>query len=259
MITQDNLMNTRQIFDEKEENSVSRTIIAHRGASGHAPENTLASINKARELGVHYIEIDVRLTKDKVPVVLHDPHLKGVHPKKAIRDISLSEARQHDVGSWFHPNFAEERIPTLTEALESHGKTSPLMVEIKRDIHGPKTIANAVFDTITDGRDLWNHMVIGSFSHQILHYMQQHIKNDSQHLPIELIGIADKPEQINPFLDMGIQRLALWHKLITPALMKHLNAKKIPVWVFTVNTPELAHKLTKMGVHGLITNFPEKI
>ncbi|HEY2158853.1 MAG TPA: glycerophosphodiester phosphodiesterase family protein [Isosphaeraceae bacterium] len=97
-------------------------VIAHRGASDEAPENTLAAFRKAREAGADGVECDVVFTRDDVPVIVHDDNL-GDHrirrPGVWIRNLSLAEAQQIDVGSWFSPEFASERIPTLREGLDS--------------------------------------------------------------------------------------------------------------------------------------------
>ncbi len=97
-------------------------IIAHRGASDEAPENTLAAFQKAREARADGVECDIVFTRDDVPVIVHDDNL-GDHrikrPGVWIRDMSLADAQQIDVGSWFSPDFASERIPTLREGLDA--------------------------------------------------------------------------------------------------------------------------------------------
>lgn len=243
-------MNTRQ-------KSRPVTVIGHRGAAGSAPENTIAAIKRAFALGADYIEIDVRLTKDKIPVVLHDAVFKGVLPTQAVREITYTETQRYDIGSWFDPAFASERIPTLAEVIAACNKKTPLMVEIKREAAGPKAIATAVFDVIRTMKSHWEHIVVGSFCQIILKYMKKQI--DMSTLPIELIGIADEERNIEHFLTLGIKRLALSYHLITPDLIKELHRHKVTVWVYTVNSVEIARELAHMGVNGIISDFPEKI
>src|SRR3972149_9393656 len=94
-------------------------VIAHRGFSGQAPENTLASFKKARELGSDMIELDVRFSKDGHMVVMHDDTLdRTTNGRGKVADYTLKELKQLDAGSWFAPQFSDERIPNLNEVLE---------------------------------------------------------------------------------------------------------------------------------------------
>jgi glycerophosphoryl diester phosphodiesterase len=117
------------------------TVIAHRGASAYAPENTLAAVDKADDLGIRWVENDVQRTKDGELVVIHDTTLKRttdveeVFPDRSpwkVSDFTLKEVRRLDAGSWFSPSYAGARVPTLEEYLDrvsdNHQK---LLLEIK--------------------------------------------------------------------------------------------------------------------------------
>jgi glycerophosphoryl diester phosphodiesterase len=94
-------------------------VVAHRGASKFAPENTLAAFRKAVAMGVEYIELDIRLTRDGEPVILHDSTVdRTTNGTGYIADMTLAEARALDAGTWFSPAFADLTIPTLDEALQ---------------------------------------------------------------------------------------------------------------------------------------------
>lgn len=109
-------------------------IIAHRGASGSAPENTMAAINRAWEIGADGVEVDVHLTKDGVPVVIHDTDTKRVAGKKlVVKKSTYAELQELDVGSWKGPEFAGERIPRLDEVLASMPARKNFFVELKDD------------------------------------------------------------------------------------------------------------------------------
>ncbi|MCS0672079.1 glycerophosphodiester phosphodiesterase family protein [Cytobacillus firmus] len=112
--------------------------IAHRGASALAPENTLASFEKAIELGFDYIELDVRLSKDKQLVVIHDANvLRTTDGEGLIEDLTVKEIKKLDAGSWFSPAYAGERIPLLNEVLkEVSGKTG-IIIEMKSPENQP--------------------------------------------------------------------------------------------------------------------------
>jgi glycerophosphoryl diester phosphodiesterase len=110
------------------------TIIAHRGNSSEAPENTLAAFKSAAKDNIPYIECDIHLTKDAVPVVFHDRCVSRTtnhHIPMPIDHLTLSEVKSLDCGFWFHSSFAGEKIPTLKEVLEAPLGNIGLMVEIK--------------------------------------------------------------------------------------------------------------------------------
>src|SRR5215475_6599931 len=94
-------------------------VIAHRGASGTCPENTLAAFRRAQELGAHMIELDVQLTRDGEVVVMHDWTLaRTTDGRGRVASRTLAELRQLDAGSWFDPGYAREPVPTLREVLD---------------------------------------------------------------------------------------------------------------------------------------------
>ena len=94
-------------------------IIGHRGACGYAPENTLESIHTAADMGVEWVELDVKLTKDQIPVIFHDETLdRTTNGSGNIADIDFEDLRDLECGSWFSESFAGLKIPTLEEVLE---------------------------------------------------------------------------------------------------------------------------------------------
>ncbi|MCL4459372.1 MAG: glycerophosphodiester phosphodiesterase [Chloroflexi bacterium] len=107
-------------------------IIGHRGAMGYVPENTMASFQKALDLGADLVELDVHMTKDGVPVVIHDVRLERTTTGSGyVKDKSLDAIVQLDAGSWFGSQFARERIPTLEEVLVWAKGRIGLVIEIK--------------------------------------------------------------------------------------------------------------------------------
>jgi glycerophosphoryl diester phosphodiesterase len=118
-------------------------IIAHRGAMMLAPENTLASQRLAYELGVDTVEVDVRISRDLVPVILHDHFLeRTTNGTGLLASLTLQELKQLDAGSWFGPQFAGERIPTLAEMLEvAKQYNRNVILDIKGDGIAPMVVA----------------------------------------------------------------------------------------------------------------------
>lgn len=224
-------------------------LIAHRGASVEAPENTLVAIKRAIALQVDCIEMDLRLTKDGIPVVIHDSSLhrttNAARRGVCVEDLTLEEVKQLDAGSWFSQDFAGEQIPTLQEVLALDRKGSSLMLEIKKGMWATEKVVAKIIAELPSADPT---IYLGSFEPRIIQALQK--------TSFPLIGIAEKPEFIQPFLEMGIVHLALWFRLLESQLFTKLKDKGVMVWAFTVDDPSTAKHLHKLGVDGIITNHP---
>src|SRR5690606_32376636 len=142
---------------------------AHRGASGYFPENTMAAFQNAVELGATGIETDVQLTSDGELVLIHDESLlRTTGVNKLVKDVTLAELRQLDCGSWFHPKFAEERIPTLDELLQlAKASSIKLNIEIKSGVVLYPDIEHKLLQKLAQ-YGLEQQCVISSFNHYSL-------------------------------------------------------------------------------------------
>lgn len=203
-------------------------IIAHRGASKEAPENTVASIKRAIHYKVALIEIDVHLTKDHVPILIHDPDLKRLAGSPlCIKDLTLQEARS------IYP-----QIPTLEEVLPLYR----YMIELKADPGLEEALVEAVLKIYTGSH------YIGSFSQKIL----QLIAKKAPHIP--LITIAEEIEEVGPQ-----QTVALLSPRITARLIQDLHKQGRSLFAWTVDNQEEAKRLISQGIDGIITNDPGAI
>ena len=116
----------------KNPNLQSISVVGHRGAAGLAPENTLASFRKALEIGVDIVELDVHLTKDGHVVAIHDSNVRRTsNGRGEVADLTLTQIKALDAGSWFDKAFAHEVIPTLGEVLDLVDGQSKVLIEIK--------------------------------------------------------------------------------------------------------------------------------
>lgn len=232
-------------------------VIAHRGACTYAPENTLAAMRKARDLGVHCIEFDVMLSKDGVPIVFHDERLEeksnGVG---LVCENIFSQISKLDAGSWFHPSFSKERISSFKEILEFlAGENIGINVEIKPAPGQEKRAALAVFYTLKNHWKRNDNLVVSSFSIECLYEIEQLDKN------IQLAYLLDdwnldwqeQGEKMR-FFSLNVNYEALNPKRI--ASIKHFG---IRVWAYTVNELILAKKLFALGVDGIITDQPDAL
>ncbi|WKX69745.1 glycerophosphodiester phosphodiesterase family protein [Streptomyces sp. XD-27] len=251
-----------------------RTItIAHRGASAYAPENTLAAVDAADDLGIKWVENDVQRTKDGELIVMHDTTLnrttdvEQLFPGRApwkIADFTLDEIKRLDAGSWFGPEFANERVPTLKEYIRrvSHNRQSLLM-----ELKAPELYPGIESQTLRQlRRQGWlNHqhvkhrLIVQSFnatSMETVHKLRPDVKTGFLGTPsvADLPKYAEFADQINPS-----------HKTIDEAYVAAVHAvngahgKPFEVFTWTVNDAPTAVKVARMGVDGIITNTPDVV
>src|ERR1051325_10106083 len=150
-------------------------IIGHRGASAHAPENTMAAFRLAMEVGADGIEFDVRLSRDGIPFVIHDDNLRrtGLDPRRVV-DLNASQLKQIDVGRWFDPGcFTDEQIPTLQEVLDLFESTSGILyLEMKSTGAEREDLASAC-SALLNQSQLKNRGVVEWFDLPSIHILKQ--------------------------------------------------------------------------------------
>lgn len=237
-------------------------IIAHRGASKLAPENTIASINTALKLNPDRIEIDVQQTLDSIVVLMHDTTLNrttnghGLIKEKTFKDIS-----KLDAGSWFSNDFIGEKIPTLEDILKLTNGKCQLIIEIKKGNDFYYDIEKHVLKSI-EKQNAENWVSIHSFDYEILETI--HHLNPNIRLHKLLVGklkympfiISNKIEAVNideyPYIKEYTLNYVFANKDIIHLLKSH--DKKVNVW--TVNDSHIANELIQLGVDGIITDTP---
>lgn len=231
-------------------------IIAHRGASGEAPENTLAAIERALSLDVDFIEFDVRITADGVPIAIHDENVSrttNTLNTLPIEKMSLAEIRSHDVGEWFGPQFKGQKIPTLDEILKLDRGRCGLMIEIKKGLHPAKETGSIIYKTlVANNIQKENQVLVGSFDTEILSTMVD------LGCPLDLIGIAEDHSTIQEMAKLPLKKMAICQSLLQETLIQQLSGNGVETWTFTVDEPHEAHQLHRLGVKGIITNHPQK-
>ncbi len=241
---------------------INTTIIAHRGASGYAPENTLAAINLALEQQADMIEIDVFLSKDGHIVVMHDTNVnRTTNGKGKIADLSLAQLKKLDAGSWFDAQFAGERVPTLAEVLATVQGKAQLLIEIKQSGGGIAQKVNAL--VAKHQAQSW--CIVQSFDTQVIENLQKIKSSLRKHqlvvgnLPLFL------PYHVNKKLSTGsvyqyshAQSVNLMYHFTTQSVIRKLHSQKQKAMVWTVNQPSDMRRLMLMGIDGIITNYPDK-
>jgi glycerophosphoryl diester phosphodiesterase len=223
-------------------------VTAHRGSSMTAPENTLSAIEQALRDGADFVEIDVRETADGVLVLLHDRDLRRVAgDRRAVWQFEYHELRQLDVGSWFSPAFAGERIPTLAQAVEAVRGRAQLYVEIKPAVQTPRLTRN-VIDALRALAFL-DAAVIASLDQATIREVQRLAPEARAALLVHsVIGDIDRT---------GLHALGLRAALITPAEVVAARSHGHELHAWTVNRPAQMSRLIDLGVDGIITDRPD--
>jgi len=148
-------------------------VLGHRGASAHAPANTVAAFRVADGAGAHGVELDVHLTADGVPVVIHDGSVDATTDGHGrVRDMTLREIQQLDAGSHFDAAFAGERIPTLAEALAAMGDRMLVNVELKPQSKGTEDLERAVAKVVYETQ-MASRVWFSSFKPYSLHQIRR--------------------------------------------------------------------------------------
>ena len=231
-------------------------VIGHRGAAGHAPENTLAGLRAAASLGATMVEFDVRLTRDGVPVLIHDGTLdrttKGRGP---VARRSLKALKALDAGAWFDRSFAGETIPTLEEALlECRRLRLGANIEIKAS--GSRTEATATATmAVAAAVALGTRPLVSSFSPIAL----RAARRASEDWPLGLL-LGARPDGWRSLADeLGVATLNVDGNRSTPAAIARFRTTGRPVLAYTINDPVRAQDLLDMGVAAIITDLPDRI
>lgn len=231
-------------------------IIAHRGFSDQAPENTMAAFRKAVAAGADMIELDVRESSDHKLVVIHDKRIRRTTLQRGeVRSYTGAELRRMDNGSWFAPNFSHERILYLNEALKLVKKGMFFNIEIKTDA---KTNVDAIAETLVQEieKEHCQHQVIfTSFNHKV-------IKAINQHHDAPATGILFNP--LKNFRRSPAQLIAHAQAQAFVCSKYQLNADVVAdthrsgfkVFVYGIGTVRDVKRMLKLGVDGLIANDP---
>ncbi|KEF03376.1 MULTISPECIES: glycerophosphodiester phosphodiesterase family protein [Streptomyces] len=252
-----------------------RTVVtvAHRGASAYAPENTLAAVDAAADLGFAWVENDVQRTKDGELVVLHDTSLarttnvEQVFPGRApwnVADFTLAEIEKLDAGSWFGPKFTGERVPTLEDYMDTvEDNDQNLLLEIKSPELYPGIERQILKELREDGwldRDhVKRRLVVQSFSADSVkkvHSLRPDIKTGFLGTPAaaELPKYAAFADQINPqYKSIDAGYVASVHKVKGP------HGRPLEVFTWTIDDAANAVKAAGQGVNGIISNKPDVV
>ncbi len=223
-------------------------VTAHRGHSVAAPENTLSAVRKAIESGADYAEVDVLLTADGVAVLLHDRDLMRVagDPRR-IEELSYDEVRKLDVGSWFDPSFAGERVPTLAEVIDLARGRIKLNIELK--FFGPdRRLAQEVARLVRE-QDFESDCLVTSFNSDALQEVKQHNPRLRTGLIVaHALGDVSRLE---------VEVLSVRADFLSDAVLRAARRQDREVHVWAVSDARQMGRMIKRGVDNIITDDPD--
>lgn len=234
-------------------------VIGHRGAKAYAPENTLESIETAASLGVKWVELDVKLTRDGVPIIFHDEELdRTSNGSGLVAATDYEDIRQLEAGSWYADSFAGVKIPTLEEAVDVLLKHNlGLNLEIKPCPGREKETAEVALDQLSQFWDERDNLLISSFQHVSLEAAMDLAPDFARGL---LIGGDEMPENWKDLLDyLDASTVNLGSRLVDRQVADEVMDLEIPLLVYTVNDPIQARSLQKLGVDAFFSDNPDVI
>jgi glycerophosphoryl diester phosphodiesterase len=234
-------------------------IIAHRGASGYAPENTLAAFKKAIELKADYIELDVQLTKDGELVIIHDSNVaRTTNGTGEVCELTYEEIRKLDAGKWFHMKFSEQRIPTLQEVITVCSGKIGLLIEIKNPNLYPSIAEKLALELKKNNLDAPQNdeVIVQSFDFELLKTFNKFAPN----IPLGLLvkyrvqGISNI--QLKEWSSL-VNYLNPNKALVTKRFIRRIHSNKLKVFPYTVRDKKSIKRLIDSKVDGIVTDYPD--
>ena len=222
-------------------------IMAHRGAAAAAPENTLAAINRAIDSGAQWVEIDVQETADGQIVVIHDSDLKKIGGSAlTVAGSTLEQLQQVDIGSWFGPEFADQRIPTLEEVLELCKGRIGVNIELK--YYGKQVRLEERVAEIVERSGMVDQVVFMSLSYDGIQTLRS-LRPDWK------VGLLSSVA-IGNLADLDVDFLALNGRAASRHMIRQAHKRGKQVFVWTVNDPVAMASMIGRGADALITDEP---
>ncbi|MDP9833747.1 glycerophosphoryl diester phosphodiesterase [Gleimia europaea] len=237
-----------------------KTIFAHRGASAIAPENTMAAFKKAVEAGATWIETDVDVLKDGTPILIHDSSLdRTTNRSGSYYDLTVSDLDDIDAGSWFSPEFAGERIPTLAQLVAFMNETGlNANIEIKSNEAGAQMSLQLVDAILKELETLDGpQVIISSFNHVLLKIF----KDKAPQYSVGALFVAENLwDDWKSILELvGADYIHPDDSTLTRAQVQAFREAGYGVNVWTVNSPARANELFNWGVTGIFTDVAHQM
>jgi glycerophosphoryl diester phosphodiesterase len=239
-------------------------VVGHRGASGYAPETTIASYRMAIQMGADYVETDVHRSRDGVFVAIHDADVgRTTNGKGFVADHTLAELKALDAGSWFNNVFPEKarpeyiglRVPALQEVMDVVQEGSAgLFIEIKDPERYQPDLESALLALIRSS-PMENRTRVLSFSADSL----RKIKELDASVPTVFLVAKPNENPVQATLEIPANELGILHTQLTAALVEEAHRSGIVISVWTVDHPEDMKRMIALGVDRITTNYPDRL
>lgn len=218
----------------------------------------MAAFRRAVELGAGFVETDLHLTRDARLVCIHDATLERTsNTSGAVKDLTLAQLHELDVGAWFGPEFAGERIPTLEEILVfAREKDIVLFLEVKQE--AAWGIEHGLVATLRDAQEAARAVIL-SFSPGVLQNVRRLDNTLMTGLLFDTVPKGGPAALVERALEIGARQLAPRADLITPELLERAHQRDLQAVCWTVNQPEEMRALIGAGVDGIMTDFPDRL
>ena len=234
-------------------------IVAHRGSSALAPENTLAAFRQALQDGADAIELDVRLTCDNEVVVIHDAQLhRTTNGRGRVEDHSLAELKRLNAGRWFHPSYDKERISTLADVFELVRGRIGMNIELKSD-RKPKHHYDLVDRCVQIIRQYraQSYVLISSFHHHFI----KHFKKQHPDIPGGLLVrpfTLEKLKTVSLAMSLHVEYIIYSGTSLRKSTVTRAHDRHLFVGEYTVNTRRRALRSLRYKVDAIITDDPSR-
>ncbi len=231
------------------------SIYAHRGASAHAPENTLAAFAKALEAGADGVELDVKLTRDGKVIVLHDPTLdRTTTGKGSYKNLSFSDLRKLDAGTWYGEAWRGEKLPLLAEVFDLLGGKIGINIELTNYSTPGDGLVDAVAKVLAGVKDT-SRVMFSSFRPANLLRARSLLPA----IPCGLLALPGLPGWLARNVQSNqpaFTALHPYYRDISPALVQRIHARGKALNTWTINDPQVMTRLRSIGVDMIMTDDP---
>jgi glycerophosphoryl diester phosphodiesterase len=249
-------VSSRELLGEPRTPGEAAFIASHRGGAAAAPENTLPAVSAALAGGFDYVEVDVALTADRHPVLMHDATVdRTTDGHGRLSTLTLAEVRELDAGSWFDSAYAGTPVPTFHEFLDTlAASTGRAIIELKGEWDAA-AVAAAVSQIVA--RDLERKTALASFDARTLAHVAAASDVVSRllilkHVPVDVVSAV---------AEAGARGVIVSRKAVLerPAIVDELHAARARVVVYTLNDDTHWDAVTALGVDGIVTDDPHTL
>ncbi|GEN45222.1 glycerophosphodiester phosphodiesterase [Alkalibacillus haloalkaliphilus] len=234
--------------------AINTRIFAHRGASHYAPENTLPAFQLANEMGASGVELDVQLTKDNIPVIIHDENVRRTtNGVGFVQDYTYKDIKQLDAGSWYNERFANTTIPSLEEFLKWVQTTNmTINLELKTNVINYVHI-EAIVNEMIEHFKLEDRTILSSFNPETIRNLSD-MNSQIERAWLTQMRIRKVHLLLN---DIGAQSIHIKTRLLSSNMLKRILQEEIPYRVYTVNRVKTLKRCEQLQADAIFTDLPD--